>query len=212
VETSGVVKRRLPLLAEAVHAVGSVQIRNWGTIGGSLAEADPTGDPPPALLALGARVKAVSVRGEREIPLDEFIVDYIQTSLEPDEILTEVIVPYPPPNTGGAYLKDVIRAGDTGIVTVAVSATLNGKQAVRGARIVLGCQAAVPIRAQSTEKAAVGKQATDDLEDIAQAASQDADPAPDVLGSVEYKRYLAGLRTRQTLRTAIERALNAGGN
>jgi CO/xanthine dehydrogenase FAD-binding subunit len=205
-ETSEVVRRRSPLLAEAVHAVGTVQIRNWGTIGGSLAEADPSGDPPPALLALGARVKAVSTSGEREVPLDGFFVDYIQTSLEPDEILTEIIVPYLPPNTGGTYIKDVVRAGDTGIVTVAALATLNGNQTVKEARIVLGCQAATPLRAQRAEKAAVGKQAADDLEDVAQAASQDADPAPDVLGSVEYKRYLAGLRTKQALRTAIERA------
>ena len=206
VETSEVVRRRFPVLAEAVHAVGTVQIRNWGTIGGSLAEADPTGDPPPALLALGARVRALSVRGEREVPLDEFFVDYIQTSLELDEVLTEIIVPYLPPNTGSAYIKDVVRAGDTGIVTVAVLATLDGKQAVKEASIVLGCQAATPVRALRAEKAAVGKSAVDDLEDIAEAASQDADPAPDVLGSVEYKRYLAGLRTKQALRTAINRA------
>ena len=206
VETSEVVRRRFPVLAEAVHAVGTVQIRNWGTIGGSLAEADPTGDPPPALLALGAKVRALSVRGEREVPLDEFFVDYIQTSLELDEVLTEIIVPYLPPNTGSAYIKDVVRAGDTGIVTVAVLATLDAKQAVKEASIVLGCQAATPVRALRAEKAAVGKSAVDDLEDIAEAASQDADPAPDVLGSVEYKRYLAGLRTKQALRTAINRA------
>jgi len=206
VETSGVVRRRFPVLAEAVHAVGTVQIRNWGTIGGSLAEADPTGDPSPALLALGARVRALSVRGEREVPLDEFFVDYIQTSLEPDEVLTEIIVPYLPPNTGGTYIKDVVRAGDTGIVTVAMLATLDAKQAVKEVSIVLGCQAATPVRALRAEKAAVGKSAVDDLEDVAEAASQDADPAPDVLGSVEYKRYLAGLRTKQALRTAINRA------
>lgn len=206
VETSEVVRRRFPILAEAVHAIGTVQIRNWGTIGGSLAEADPTGDPSPALLALGARVKALSVRGEREVPLDEFFVDYIQTSLELDEVLTEIIVPYLPPNTGGTYIKDVVRAGDTGIVTVAALATLDGKQTVKEARIVLGCQAATPVRALRAEKAAVGKSAMDDLEDVAEAASQDADPAPDVLGSVEYKTYLAGLRTKQALRTAIDRA------
>ena len=206
VETSEVVRRRFPVLAEAVHAVGTVQIRNWGTIGGSLAEADPTGDPPPALLALGAKVRALSVRGEREVPLDEFFVDYIQTSLELDEVLTEIIVPYLPPNTGSIYIKDVVRSGDTGIVTVAVLATLDAKQAVKEASIVLGCQAATPVRALRAEKAAVGKSAVDDLEDIAEAASQDADPAPDVLGSVEYKRYLAGLRTKQALRTAINRA------
>ena len=206
VETSEVVRRRFPILAEAVHAVGTVQIRNWGTIGGSLAEADPTGDPPPALLALGARVKTISVRGEREVPLDKFFVDYIQTSLEPDEVLIEIIVPYLPPNTGGAYIKDVVRAGDTGIVTVAALATLDGKRTVKEARVVLGCQAATPVRALRAEKAAAGKSAMDDLEDVAEAASQDADPAPDVLGSVEYKKYLAGLRTKQALHTAIDRA------
>ena len=206
VETSEVVRRRFPVLAEAVHAVGTVQIRNWGTIGGSLAEADPVGDLAPALLALGARVKARSVRGEREISLDEFFVDYLETSLEPDEILTEIIVPYSPPNTGGAYVKDVVRAGDTGIVAVAALVTLNGKQAVTKARIVLGCQASTPLRALGAEKATMGKTAADNLDDVAKAASQDANPAPDVLGSVEYKVHLAGLRTAEALRTAISRA------
>lgn len=206
VETSEVVRQKLSLLAEAVHAVGTVQIRNWGTIGGSLAEADPTGDPPPALLALGARVKAKSIRGEREIPLSEFFVDYLQTSLEPDEILTEIIVPYPPPKTGGAYIKDVVRAGDTGIVTVAALVTLNGGRKVKEARIVLGCQSTTPLRALKAEKAAAGKRPTDSLDDVAAAAQADSDPAPDVLGSVEYKSYLAGIRTRDALRLAISRA------
>jgi CO/xanthine dehydrogenase FAD-binding subunit len=206
VETSEIVKKRLPLLAEAVHSIGTVQIRNWGTIGGSLAEADPSGDPPPALLALGARVRAVSARGEREISIDDFFIDYLQSSLEPDEIITEIIVPFPPPKTGGTYIKDVVRAGDTGIVTVAVLATLDDKETVKAATIVLGGQAAVPVRAKRAEEAATGKTAADDLQAVAEAASQDADPAPDVLGSIEYKRHLAGLRTKEALRIAIERA------
>ena len=111
-----------------------------------------------------------------------------------------------PSKTGGAYIKDVVRAGDTGIVTVAVMATLNDKESVQAATIVLGCQAATPVMAKRAEAAALGKKATDDLQDVAEAASQDADPAPDVLGSVEYKRHLAGLRTKEALRTAIERA------
>jgi len=206
VETSEVVRQKFPLLAEAVHAVGTVQIRNWGTIGGSLAEADPTSDPAPALLALGAKVKARSTAGEREIPLAEFFVDYLETSLKPDEMLTEIVVPYSPPKTGGTYLKDVVRAGDTGIVTVAALVTLNGKQAVKEARIILGCQASTPVRALGAEKAAIGKTFKDNLDDVAKAASQDAKPAPDVLGSVEYKSHLAGLRTVEALRSAIGRA------
>ena len=206
VETSAIVQNKFPILAEAMHAIGMVQIRNWGTIGGSLAEADPTGDPAPALLALGASVKARSTKGEREIPLDKFFIDYLESSLKPEEILTEIIVPYSPPGTGGTYLKDVVRAGDTGIVTVAALVTLNGKQAVKEARIVLGCQISTPVRALGAEKAAVGKTATDNLDDVAKAARQDANPATDVLGSVEYKTHLAGLRTVEALRTAISRA------
>ncbi len=206
IETSSAVRKRFPILAEAVHAVGMVQIRNWGTIGGSLAEADPTGDPAPALLALGASVKARRTQGEREIPLGGFFVDYLETSLEPNEILTEIIVPYSPPNTGGTYIKDVVRAGDTGIVTVAVLVTLNGNHTVKEARIILGSQASTPVRALRAEKTAIGKTAEDNLDDVAKAARQDANPAPDVLGSGEYKTHLTGLRTVEALRTAISQA------
>lgn len=206
VETSAAVRKRFPILAEAMHGIGMVQIRNWGTIGGSLAEADPTGDPAPALLALGASVKARRTQGEREIPLGEFFIDYLETALKPDEILTEIIVPYSPPNTGGTYFKDVVRAGDTGIVTVAILVTLDDNQMVKEARIFLGCQASTPVRALSAEKAAIGKTAKDNLDDVAKAVRQDANPAPDVLGSVEYKTHLVGLRTVEALRTAINQA------
>ena len=203
VETSDVVKNRFPILAEAIHAIGTIQIRNWGTVGGSLVEADPAGDPAPALLALGAKIKAKSVNGEREIPLEEFFIDYLETSLKPDEILTEIIIPFSPPSTGGAYCKDVIRAGDTGIVTVAALVTLDTNKAVKDARIILGCQASVPVRASAAEKAAIGKTASDNLNSVAEAARKDAKPAEDVHGSVEYKTHLAGLRTAETVRTAM---------
>ena len=94
IETSPLVRQRFPVLVEMERRVADVQIRNWGTLGGNLAHADPAGDPAPPLIALGAKVKAVSVRGEREIPLGELFIDFLTTVLEPDEILTEIAVPY----------------------------------------------------------------------------------------------------------------------
>jgi len=206
IETSDIIQQRFPILVEAVCTIGSVQIRNWGTIGGSLAHADPTGDLVTVLLALGAKVKATSARGQREIPLERFFIDYLQSALEADEVLTEVIIPYLSPKSGGVYAKEVVRAGDTGISVVAVVVTLNGNQQVKEARIVLGCQAAVPIRAVQTEKAAVGKKAGDSTQDVEETIVKEAHPAADVLGSVEYKVELARVMIRHALPEAINRA------
>ena len=206
VETSDIVRKRFPILSEAERSVAALQIRNWGTIGGSLAEADPVGDPAPALMALGARIKATSTRGQREIPLDDFFVDYLENALEADEILTEIIISYPAPGTGGCYLKEVERAGDTGIASVAVVVNLDKKDKVKEARIALGCQATTPIRAKQAEGAAVGKGSDDNMEEVAEAVAREANPAADVLGSVEYKLAVAQVITQQALKTAIDRA------
>ena len=206
VETSDIVKRRLPVLVEAVRTIASIQIRNWGTIGGSLSHADPTGDFAPVLVALGAKVRATSTRGEREIPLEIFFVDYLQSALEADEILTEITIPYLAPKSGGIYAKEVVRAGDTGICSMAVVVTLDGKDEVKKASIVLGCQAAVPVRAVQTEKSAVGKKAGDSTQDIEEAIAKEVHPAVDVLGSIEYKVDLAKVIIRHALPLAIERA------
>lgn len=205
IETSDIVKKRFPVLVEAVRSIASVQIRNWGTIGGSISHADPTGDFAPVCMALGASVKATSSKKEREISLDKFFVDYFQSVLEPDEILTEITIPYLPPRSGGVYGKEVVRAGDTGISSVAVVVTLDG-QAVKKASIVLGCQSITPIRAVQAEKAAVGKKAGDSTKDVEDAIAKEAKPGADVLGSVEYKVDLARVIIRHALPQAIERA------
>src|ERR1043166_2263161 len=93
VESSALVQRRLPLLAETYHHVATVRVRNMATVGGGLAHADPNQDPPPTLIALGATIKATSANGSRVIPLDGFFKDYYETVLNPDEIITEIFVP-----------------------------------------------------------------------------------------------------------------------
>lgn len=190
IETSPLIKKTYPILAEMEKVVGSVQVRNWGTIGGNLAHADPSADPIPVLIALGAKVKAVSVRGEREIALEEFCVDYFQTALEADEILVEISVPKPAPKSGGVYIKESVREGDFGIATVATVVTLGENQKVKEARIVLGSQSRKPVRAKKAEKVVIGKKAGDDLEEAGVVAAREADPATDINGSEEYKREL----------------------
>lgn len=206
IETSTGIHQKCPMLVEMERSLGSVQIRNWGTIGGSLAHADPSGDPAPALIAVGAKVKIVSTKGERELPLESFFTSYFETDLEADEILTEITVPYPAPNSMGAYLKEAIKAGDIGITTVAAMITFNGKQQVKEAKFVLGTQSTPPIRATQAERAAVGKRSGDSMEDVAEAAAKEARPQADILGSVEYKLELVKVLIKRALNLAISRA------
>jgi CO/xanthine dehydrogenase FAD-binding subunit len=206
IETSPVISRKFPMVAEMEKVLGSIQIRNWGTIGGSLSHADPCADPAPVFLALEARVKAVGQRGEREILLKDFMVGYLETVLEVDEILTEVVVPYLSPNSAGAYMKESIRIGDTGIANVTTIVTLNGKKKIKEARIVLGCQSTPPITAVQAAKAAVGKGVEDSLDDVAEVIAKEARFSTDILGTVEYKLDVAKVLTKRALRLAITRA------
>ena len=123
VESSSLLRRRLPLLAETYHHVATIRVRNMATVGGGLAHADPNQDPPPTLIALGATVKATSADGSRVIPLDEFFTDYYETVLKPDEIVTEVFIPKMAPNSAGAYLKFLPRTADD-YATVSAAAVL----------------------------------------------------------------------------------------
>lgn len=206
IETSSIIKRRFPILAEAARSMACIEIRNWGTVGGNLAHADPTGDLAPALIALGATVKATSARGQRQISLEKFFVDYLQSVLEEDEILTEISVPFLPARSGGVYAKEMVTAISTGIATLAVVVTLNGKDEVKEARIVLGAQATVPIRAVKTEKLAVGKKSGDSTRDLEDSIAQEAHPAADASASAAYKVELARVMVRHALATAINRA------
>ena len=206
VETSSIIGKRFPILVEMERSLGSVQVRNWGTVGGSLTHADPAGDPAPALIAVGASVKVVSTKGERELPLENFLTGYYETALEADEILTEITVSYLPPNSGGDYLKEVVRAGDIGIANVAAQVTLNGSNEVKDARVVLGAQSVSPFRAKEAEKAAIGKKAGDSFEEAGEAAAGEANPQSDVLGSAEYKKEQAKVLTRRALSLAVSRA------
>ena len=208
VETSPLIKERFPMLVEMEQRVADVQIRNWGTLGGNLCHADPAGDPAPALIALGTKVRAASVRGEREIPLEELFIDFLTTTLEPDEILTQIEVPYLPPRTAGAYRKETIRATDFPIVSVAAVIGLEeGGEQVREARIVLGGVGNTPIRASEAEQVLIGAKAEGELlEEVGRVAARESSPITDVHGSEEYKRRIVRLMTKEMVNRALKRA------
>ena len=206
VETSSLVRRRLPVLSETYHHVATIRVRNTASVGGGLAHADPNQDPPPTLIALGATVKATSANGSRVIPLDEFFTDYYETVLNPDEIITEVFVPKLPPNSGSAYLKFLPRtADDYATVSAAAVLTLDkSKKTISDVRIALGSVGTTPIRAKDAEALLRGQPVKPEaFREAAEKAKEAVDPMTDFRGSAGYKKEMAGVFVRRALEKAL---------
>ena len=206
VESSSLVRRRLPLLAETYHHVATIRVRNMATVGGGLAHADPNQDPPPTLIALGATVKATSASGSRMIPLDEFFTDYYETLLKPDEIITEVFVPKLAANSGGAYLKFLPRtADDYATVSAAAVLTLDkNKKTISDVRIALGSVGVTPIRATAAEAVLRGQPVkAEAFAEAGEKAKEAVDPVSDFRGSAAYKKDMAAVFVRRALEKAL---------
>ena len=207
VETSALVREHAPLLAEVYSRVATVRIRNQATVGGGLAHADPAQDPPAALIVLDARVHLVSRGGEREIAVAALFRDYYETVLRPGEVITEVIVPVPPPGARGVYLKFLPRTEDDyATVAVAALAEVEGR-VCRRLRVALVAAGPTPVRALAVEQALEGQTVT--AEAIRAAAALVAaavDPLEDFRGSPEYKREMAVVFTRRALEQVLGQA------
>jgi len=206
VESSSLIRRRVPLLAETYHHVATVRVRNMATVGGGLAHADPNQDPPPTLIALGATVKATSAAGSRSIPLDEFFTDYYETVLNPDEIVTEVFVPKMASNSAGAYLKFLPRtADDYATVSAAAVLTLDKtNKVINDVRIALGSVGVTPIRATAAEAILRGQPLKPEaFREAGEKAKEAVDPVSDFRGSAGYKREMAGVFVRRALEKAL---------
>ena len=206
VETSSLVRRRLPLLAETYHHVATIRVRNMATVGGGLAHADPNQDPPPTLIALGATVKATSANGSRVIALDKFFTDYYETLLNPDEIITEVSIPKLAANSGGAYLKFLPRtADDYATVSAAAVLTLDkNRKTISDVRIALGSVGVTPIRATAAEAVLRGQPLkAEAFAEAAEKAKEAVDPVSDFRGSAGYKKEMAGVFVRRALEKAL---------
>lgn len=206
VESSPLLRRRLPMLAETYHHVATLRIRNMATVGGGLAHADPNQDPPPSLIALGATVKATSPTGSRVIPLDEFFKGYYETVLGADEIITEVFVPKVAPNTGAAYIKFLPRtADDYATVSAAAVLTLDkNRKTIADVRIALGSVGETPIRATEAEAVLRGQPLkSDGFAAAGEKAKQAVDPISDFRGSAAYKKDMAAVFVRRALEKAL---------
>lgn len=208
IEKSPIIRERFSVLAEMELKLASIPTRNWGTIGGNLCHSDPAGDMAPVLIALNGKVKKASLKGEKVIPVEDFSVDYFETVLEYDEILTEIQVPNPTPRTGAAYSKFSKREGDMAVVGVAVSITLGSTDGrCQDARIVLGAVSSIPMRAKGAESTLVGKEISDKLlEEAARVAADGSRPISDIYASEEYRRELVRVLVKGVAREALERA------
>jgi carbon-monoxide dehydrogenase medium subunit len=207
IEKSAVLKDKYPVLVEMEEKLASIQVRNWGTIGGNLAHADAAGDPAPVFMALGASVKVGSASGERVISLDDFYTDLFETAMNKDEIILEVQVPARPPKSGTKYQKFNLIESDQGIVAVAATVTLNGGGTCKDARIVLGNGAPTTIRAKEAEKVLIGSKLTDAVfEKAGEAAAAEAQPVSDIHASEDYRRHLIKILTKRMAKAAWEQA------
>jgi aerobic carbon-monoxide dehydrogenase medium subunit len=205
-ETSPLIRRRLPMLAETYHHVATLRVRNMATVGGGLAHADPNQDPPPSLIALGATLKATSANGSRVIPMDEFFKDYYETVLNPDELITEVMVPKLPPNSGAAYIKFLPRtADDYATVSAAAVLTLDkSNKTIADVRIALGSVGVTPIRATAAETVLRGQPLkTEAFAEAGEKAKEAVDPISDFRGSAGYKKDMAAVFVRRALEQAL---------
>ena len=203
-ETSDVVKAAAPLLAEAYRRVATVRIRNVATVGGGIAQADPAMDPPPSLLILNASVTATSPRGSRTLPIGEVYADYYETTLEPDEIVTEVQVPLQPADAQWTYVKYLPRTADD-YATVAVAAIGRLEDgAIADVRVGLGAVAPTALRATVVEEALAGQTPTPErLREVSQAVADIVDPTDDPRGSAWYKRDMSVVFTRRALESVF---------
>jgi carbon-monoxide dehydrogenase medium subunit len=197
---------KIPILHDCATGIADVQVRNRGTIGGSLAEADPSGDWATVLMTLETEVRALGQNGERTIVLPKFIKDAYTTDLAHDELLTEVLVKIPPKGSGGAYMAFKRSAPVYPTASAAVQITMDG-DICKEAAISLGCVGLTAIKATAAEDALRGQPVNDKILNIAmEAASAAADPQPDMRGSAEYKRRLVGALVKRATNYAIRRA------
>jgi carbon-monoxide dehydrogenase medium subunit len=204
------VHQHAPLLAQALPLIGHPAIRSRGTVGGSLAHADPSAELPAVAVALDAELVAHSQdRGRRTIKAADFFTGFFTTALTPDEILTAIRIPAPAPGTGSAIAQVARRHGDFALVGAVAVVRLEAGR-IADARLVLTGVSDTPVRATAAESMLVGAEPTDEaLTEAASEAAKDLSPGADVHGTSAYRRHLARVLVRRTLSEAVQRAKEA---
>ena len=207
-EFDSVIARKTPLLAEAMPHVAHPQIRNRGTLGGSLANADPAAELPVIMLALGARLKVCSADGERWVEAQSFFAGMFTTDMAADEMLVEIELPSTPPRTGWSFMEVAPRAGDYALMGLAALVTLDENRRCQQARLVYLNAGDGPVEAKEAESGLVGKiPDAESIEEAADLASQkEINPFGNVHASPDFQRHLARVLTRRTMKQALKRA------
>lgn len=206
IESSELLKEKCPLLSQTARAIGDVQVRNRGTIGGSLAHADPAADMPAAILALGGELRARGTGGDRWLRAEEFFLDLMTTALSPREILTEIRVPVLSGRCGTAYLKAAQKASGFAIVGVAVHLKIEGRVCTDIGVGITGL-GSKPFRAKGVEQRLRGKKLAPSLiEEASNQVAQGADPLDDIHASAEFRAHLARVYTTRAIHEAEKRA------
>jgi carbon-monoxide dehydrogenase medium subunit len=208
VEESDLVRRRQPMLLAATQLVGHPQIRNRGTVGGSMAHADPAAEYPALALTLGAEFRAVSAEGERSIAAEDFFLSYLTTALGDSEVLTEVRVPVLGEGVGWSFLEMARRHGDFALGGAAMTVELDRGGNVTASRVVLFGIGATAVRVPEVEQMLQGERPDEGLfQEVRNRTSEVIDePLSDTHASADYRRNLAGVLMGRALREAVSRA------
>lgn len=206
VETSDLVREQNPLLVEASRYIGHLAIRNRGTVGGSLAHADPAAEWPALAMVMDATFVIRGPEGERRVPASDFFLTYFSTCLDPREILTEVRVPVLGRGTGWSFLEVSRRFGDFALVGVAMWITADQSRICTDGAIALTGVGPCPVRARAAEERLVGGRLGEALfEHVASAVTEELEPDSDLHASADYRRTVAGVLTRRGLAEAQKR-------
>jgi carbon-monoxide dehydrogenase medium subunit len=206
-ETSSLLQQRCPLMAATAAAIGDVQVRNVGTVGGSVAHADPAADWPAAVLALDAQMTLVCSTGTRTVSAADFFVDFLTTSMESNEILTELRVPANPPRTGSAYLKVAQPASGFALTGVAAQVTLGADNTMQQVAVGITGVDSKAFRAAETEQVLRGQVATAaTIAHAAELATVGVDALGDIHASSDYRLHLARVYTKRALQASVARA------
>ena len=207
VESSKLLQAKIPVVSDAAGMIGDPQVRNLGTIGGSLAHADPAADMPAVMIALGVEFVIEGARGRRTVKVDDFFKGLMMTAVGPDEILVEIRVPVPPAGSGAAYLKFPHPASRFAVVGVCAALTVDGKGICTKAGVGVTGAGTKAVRAKGVEAGLAGK-ALDQaaIEAAAAKAADGVDVQADLQGSAEYKSHLLRVHARRAIEAALGRA------
>lgn len=206
IEDSELIKSKIPILSEAVKYIAFLPIRNKGTLGGSIAHADPSAELCLIMIALQAQIKIESSKDTRWVDAEDFFLTYLTTVLEPNELITEIRIPIPPAGTIHSFQSFSRRHGDFAIVSVAVMLEINDGGICESAKIALGSVNPTPFRATQAEDMLIGKKVDKKLiEAVANEAAEASDPDPDLHSSADYKREMTRNFTKKGLVQVLNR-------